>query len=91
MRRWFWLSALIASAAAYAGPREVVLEVAGMTCATCPIAVRMALKRVPGVSAARVDLASGTARVAYDDAKTDPTTVAKAATDAGYPTTILRR
>lgn len=41
----------------------IVLTVSGMTCGGCANAVARVLARVPGVSEARVDLASGRASV----------------------------
>lgn len=41
----------------------VVLAVSGMTCSGCASTVTRVLSRVPGVTAARVDLAAGRATV----------------------------
>ncbi len=46
-------------------PAQVTLRVTGMTCASCVARVERALKRVPGVVDARVNLAAGTATVEY--------------------------
>ncbi len=46
-------------------PARVTLRVTGMTCASCVARVERALKRVPGVIDARVNLAAGTAAVDY--------------------------
>ena len=66
----------------------VTLEVQGMTCAACPITVKKALKKVPGVTDVKVDYKSGVAEVNYDPKKTSPDELAKAITTAGYPTTV---
>lgn len=66
----------------------VTLEVQGMTCAACPITVKKALKKVPGVTDVKVDYKSGFAEVNYDPEKTSPDELAKAITTAGYPTTV---
>lgn len=89
MRRWFWVSVLFAGLA-HAEPRELTLEVQGMTCASCPITVRIALKKVAGVTDAKVDLAARSARVWYDDARARPEAIAKAATDAGFPSAVRK-
>ena len=68
--------------------KTVTLEVQGMTCAACPITVKTALKKVPGVSGVKVDYKSGIAEVNYDPNKTSPDELAKAITTAGYPTTV---
>lgn len=61
------------------------LEVKNMTCAACPITVRKALERLPGVKSAKVDYASATAVVEYDPARIAPDMLTKATADAGFP------
>lgn len=63
------------------------LDVKGMTCPTCPLTVKVALKKQPGVGDVKVDLQQGTARVAFDPTKVSVDRLAKAVTDAGYPAT----
>jgi mercuric ion transport protein len=46
---------LVASAALAAPPQTATLAVQNMTCGTCPIVVKKALEKVPGVSATAVD------------------------------------
>lgn len=72
-----------------AATRSVTLAVPGMTCPLCPITVRKSLERVAGVSAITPDLVHKTITVRYDDAKTKPTALIKATTDAGYPSTVM--
>lgn len=90
MSRTFWASALAALAlSAQAGePKQVVLEVPGMNCALCPISVRKALEKVPGVLAATADLATKTAEATYDPGRVSAEKLAKAVTDAGYPAKV---
>jgi len=66
----------------------VTLGVQGMTCAACPITVKTALKRVPGVSDVKVDYKTGIAEVSYDPNKTNSDELAKAVTSVGFPTTV---
>ena len=68
--------------------KTVTLEVQGMNCAACPITVRKALKKVPGVSAVKVNYQSGIAEVSYDPNETSADELAKAVTAVGYPTTV---
>lgn len=83
------LSALAIAAGAHAaGDRNMTLQVSNMTCATCPIAVRMALEKVPGVDGAKVDFKSKLAVVKFDSAKTTPEALMKATADAGFPSTM---
>jgi mercuric ion binding protein len=72
---------------ALAAERAVTLAVTGMTCATCPLTVRLALTRVAGVRKAEVDYDKRQAVVLFDDAQTDVAALIRATTEAGYPST----
>jgi len=85
----FALATLIA-APAWAAPQTVVLAVSKMTCAACPITVKTALSRVPGVTAVSVSLEKKQARVVFDDAQTTVAALTRATTDAGYPSTAVK-
>ena len=75
--------------ALFAGNLEtVVLDVKNMACTFCPITVKKALQRVPGVTIAEVDLDKKTARVTFDPEKTGPAALTKATSDAGYPSAV---
>ena len=63
------------------------LALSGMTCAGCASRVERALKAVPGVTDATVNLALASAAVRWISGATDLAAIAKAATDAGYPAT----
>ena len=89
MRRLIPLIAILLGAAAFAGaPRTVTLQVQNMTCETCPIVVRKALQRVPGVTSANVDFALKTATVTFDPDQVKPATLTQATTNAGFPSTL---
>jgi mercuric ion binding protein len=77
--------ALVLTAAAWASPQTVTLNVSGMTCATCPITVKKALQKVPGVSKVEVRYEKKQVLVTFDDAKTNTDALVKATTNAGYP------
>jgi mercuric ion binding protein len=66
----------------------VTLEVKNMTCAVCPITVKKALERVPGVTDAKVDFDKKTASVSFDPDKASPDELTKATADAGYPSSV---
>ncbi|WP_459252250.1 cation transporter [Paraburkholderia sediminicola] len=66
-------SRLTASTALAEGLRTATLDVTNMDCAVCPITVRKALERVPGVTAAKVDFASKRAEVVFDPKKASVT------------------
>ena len=68
--------------------QRVVIPVEGMTCATCEIAVRRALKRVQGVENAQVSVATSTATVDYEPAKTDPGQLVEAINTTGYRASV---
>ena len=85
----FVLAALVAASSAFAGGnRTATLDVTNMDCAVCPITVRKALEKVPGVGSAKVDLKTHRAVVAFDPSKTTPELLTKATTDAGFPSTV---
>jgi len=91
--RNFFISAFIAvsalfSVAAYAAIKTVTLSVPGMTCELCPITVKKALMKVPGVKNADVRYEARQAVVTYDDAKTGPNALTEATRNAGYPSTV---
>ena len=63
----------------------VVLDVPGMTCKFCPITIRKALQKLPGVVEVKSDLDSKTATVVFDPAQTNVEALTRATADAGYP------
>ena len=68
-----------------ATPNTVLLDVQHMTCALCPITVKKALRQVPGVTDARVDMDKKTVSVTFDADKASVATLVKATTHAGFP------
>lgn len=64
--------------------RKAELKVTGMHCASCALNVERALTAREGVHDARVNLATGTASVDYDPAKTTIADIEQAVADAGY-------
>ncbi len=82
----------VAPAPVQAAPaRTVTLSVENMTCAMCPITVRKALEKVPGVIRAEAtyvgetDEGTGRAKVTFDPDRTDIEALTKATREAGYP------
>ncbi|WNO05378.1 heavy metal translocating P-type ATPase [Rhodoferax mekongensis] len=59
------------------------IGIGGMTCASCVMRVEKALKRVPGVDSATVNLATESARIAVHDAGMEAR-LRRAVRDAGY-------
>ncbi len=70
-----------------ADPQTVVLDVQNMTCELCPITVKKALDKVPGVATTKIDLAKKTATVQFDPERVNVAALVKATTNAGYPST----
>lgn len=89
MLRLLFLSLLLMPApAAVAAERTVTLTVENMTCALCPVTVRTAIERVPGVKDVQVDLESKAAVVLFDDADATVEDLAEASTLAGFPAAL---
>ena len=74
--------------AALAAERTVTLSVPGMYCAVCPITVRKALEKVPGVSKVNVSFEKKEAVVTFDDAKASINALEDATFEAGYESTV---
>jgi mercuric ion binding protein len=79
---------LVSLGAIAAEPRTVTLDVTNMDCAVCPITVRKALEKVPGVASAKVDFKTKRAVVAFDPAKTSTEALTRATADAGFPSSL---
>ena len=76
---WVWVGP------AWASSQIVTLNVSGMTCEACPITVKKALEKVPGVSKVEVQFEKKQVLVTFDDSKTNTDALVKATTNAGYP------
>jgi copper chaperone len=61
-----------------------VLQIEGMTCSHCKSAVEKAVRGLPGVLAAEVDLAAKTLAVEFDAKKSPLASVKSAVEEAGY-------
>ena len=82
---------LCAGLALAAPPQTATLAVENMTCRTCPIVVKKALERVPGVSATSVDFDKKTATVTFDPAKVSTARLTQATTEAGFPSKLVAK
>ena len=63
---------------------DLTLQIHGMSCASCVGRVERALKKVPGVIEANVNLATEEARVVADPAQVSTATLVDAVKGAGY-------
>jgi len=84
------LSALVAFPfSLFAGTLQTVtLEVKNMTCAVCPITVKKALEKVPGVINATVNFENKQAHVTFDDSLATVDKLREATANAGYPSAL---
>ncbi len=60
------------------------IGIGGMTCASCVARVEKALKKVPGVQTATVNLATESARIVYEPSEQMEARLRRAVRDAGY-------
>jgi Cu+-exporting ATPase len=81
------LQAAVEKAGYTVAQREIDLNIAGMTCASCVGRVEKALLKVPGVLAASVNLATESARVKVTGGA-DAATLIAAIDKAGYEATV---
>lgn len=82
------LALLLLAPGVQAAPRNVTLTVPTMDCATCPVTIKVALLKVPGVTKAVVSYERRNAKVTFDDAKTNVAALTKATEEAGYPSFV---
>ncbi|MDO9047638.1 MAG: mercury resistance system periplasmic binding protein MerP [Methylobacter sp.] len=92
MKRYFamLMITLAVNQPVWAASRTVALAIPGMTCAACPITLKIALNRVTGVTATTVNFDRRQAMVTFDDAKTDVDALIRATGYAGYPSTLIQ-
>lgn len=82
------LLALLASPTAFAETKTVTLSVPGMNCNLCPLTIKKAISRVPGVASVEASYEKKQAVVTFDDSKTTVEALMKATANAGYPSTV---
>ncbi len=73
----------------WAASKTVTLSVPTMDCPVCPITVKKALSKVPGVSQTVVNFDKRQAVVTFDDTKTSIDALTHATEDAGYPSVLV--
>ncbi len=61
---------------------EVTIKIEGMSCQHCVMSVKKAVDGLEGVSSS--DVSIGSARVVYDEPKTDRDSIDRAIQNAGY-------
>jgi periplasmic mercuric ion binding protein len=65
--------------------QTTVLTVENMTCELCPLTVKTAMERVPGVTFVVIDFDAKTATVTFDPAIATIEAIAAASANVGYP------
>jgi len=72
------------------GPTTAIvgLHIEGMTCPSCKVAVRTALKKLDGVKDAKVDVAAKSATVDFDPTKVTPPQLVDAVNRLGYQASL---
>ena len=73
---------------AMAKQQTVLLNVPTMDCATCPITIKAALTKVPGVSKVKVSYEKREAVIVYDDTKATVADLKQATENVGYPSLL---
>lgn len=68
--------------------KTVVLSIPGMTCATCPITVKKALEKLPGVVQVKSHFKNKTVVVRYQPNQVSPKDLLDATKNVGYPSSI---
>jgi copper chaperone len=64
---------------------EISMKIEGMSCQHCVMSVKKAVDAVQGINSSEVSV--GSAKISYDDIKTDRDAFVKAVQDAGYKVT----
>ncbi|MGE0873630.1 MAG: mercury resistance system periplasmic binding protein MerP [Burkholderiales bacterium] len=82
------LLALLASPTAFAETKTVTLSVPGMNCDLCPLTIKKAISRVPGVASVEASYEKKQAVVTFDDSKTSVEALMRATANVGYPSTV---
>ncbi|MEO7853261.1 MAG: mercury resistance system periplasmic binding protein MerP [Rubrivivax sp.] len=85
-----WAVLAMLASPAWAAKQTATLSVPTMDCPVCPITVKAALNKVPGVSNVKVDFAKREAIVTYDSTKTTVAALSDATRNAGYPSSVLK-
>jgi mercuric ion binding protein len=85
------LALTLAAPLAFAKQQTVSLNVPTMDCATCPITIKTALSKVPGVAKVKVSYEKREAVIVYDDAQASVADLKKATEDVGYPSMLKQK
>lgn len=73
-----------------AASQTATLDVSGMSCVTCPLTVKAALNKVPGVRRVAVDFKTRQAVVTFENTRTNVESLQKATANVGFPSTLRK-
>jgi periplasmic mercuric ion binding protein len=82
------LLAVLASPVVFAESKTVTLSVPGMNCNLCPLTIKKAISKVPGVASVEASYEKKQAVVTFDDRRASVEALMKATANAGYPSTL---
>ena len=82
------LLSVLASPTASAETKTVPLSVPSMNCELCPLTIKKAISKVPGVAGVDASHEKKQAVVTFDDSKTSVQALMKATANAGFPSTV---
>lgn len=77
----------VAQSAYARGAGKACFNIEGMTCATCPLTVTSAVKKIKGVRTVSASIKTKNAEVMYDPTQTSPEVIKKTIDDVGYKAT----
>jgi periplasmic mercuric ion binding protein len=80
---------IVFASTAWAGSKTMSLSVPTMDCPVCPITVKQALTKVPGVTRAEVSFDKRQATVTFEDTRTNVEALTRATANAGYPSALV--
>jgi len=82
---------LLLSQPLLATSQTVQLAIENMTCAICPITVKKSLNNVQGVTQVSISFETKVAQVTFEDSQTSVEKLTKATTNAGYPSSLIKK
>ena len=82
------LLTVLASPAASAETKTVTLSVPSMNCELCPLTIKKAISKVPGVASVDASYEKKQAIVTFDDSKASVQALMRATANAGFPSTV---
>lgn len=81
---------LLVASPGFAATRNITLSVPGMYCPSCPVTLRKALDRLPGVHVVSTDLNKRTLTIEVTDSHITDKQITGTTANAGYPSTVVK-